>query len=260
MGFPLVTAVCCGVAFLGHALLARLLGARGLPFLRTLTGQVDLPGPLARRVALALAGPLTLYAVLVTLFFAGTLGRGDLAPTLVVPPELPAGRAGLRGGDRVLAVQGRAVRTFSELREGITAGRGGPLRLEVRRGEETLSFEVTPGADGRIGVSPTLDPAPVPVGAALAEAAAYPFSTALVTARALLERLGPARPTGGAPLAGPVARFDTGGWDGWMWLQVLALSGSIAWALLLAVSTLGLARALRPPRALEAPSAGGALR
>ena len=60
----------------------------------------------------------------------------------------PADRAGLREGDRVLAVDGRPVDDAGRLRETIRAavreGRPLPMRWEVSRGAERLELEVTP--------------------------------------------------------------------------------------------------------------------
>jgi regulator of sigma E protease len=78
----------------------------------------------------------------------------------------PAAKAGLRGGDTVLAIDGRPVVSWDHLAESIHGRAGRETMLSVRRGNDTLSITVTPtavkdkGADGReveigrIGISP----------------------------------------------------------------------------------------------------------
>lgn len=78
----------------------------------------------------------------------------------------PAQKAGLKSGDRVVAIEGRPVSTWDDLAEGIRERAGQPTRLEVKREAETLTVSVTPnstkekgpgGKDvevGRIGIGP----------------------------------------------------------------------------------------------------------
>ncbi len=81
-------------------------------------------------------------------------------------PAIRRLRRGLRGGDTVLAIEGRPIVTWSDLAEAISRRADQPTRLEIRRGGETLTVTVTPravkdrGPDGkeamvgRIGISP----------------------------------------------------------------------------------------------------------
>ena len=78
----------------------------------------------------------------------------------------PAAKAGLRGGDAVIALGGKPVSSWEDLAEAIHKRAGQPTRLEVRRGQEILTVTVVPtpvkdrGPDGkevevgRIGISP----------------------------------------------------------------------------------------------------------
>lgn len=76
-----------------------------------------------------------------------------------------ATRAGLRSGDRVLSINGRAVANWDALVKDVRAAPGQVLQLRVRRGEVEMPVTVTPDAVdehgvrfGRIGASPKMDP------------------------------------------------------------------------------------------------------
>ncbi len=73
-------------------------------------------------------------------------GEGGIAVTGVTA-GLPAERAGLRQGDLLLAIDGVATRRLNDY-DVIAAGfaRGRPVAYEVRRGAETLTLPIVPGA------------------------------------------------------------------------------------------------------------------
>jgi regulator of sigma E protease len=90
-----------------------------------------------------------------------------LAPVLgQVVPDGRAAAAGLRAGDRILAVDGAPVRQWEQVVERVKASPDRPLELDVQRGQERIGVKVTPkreteaGRDvGRIGAAPRVDPA-----------------------------------------------------------------------------------------------------
>jgi len=96
------------------------------------------------------------------------LGARPFAPAIIgdVVSGHPAAKAGLKGGDVVVALEGRPVASWDEMAEVIQKRAGQPTALTIRRGRETLSITVTPmgvkdrGPDGkevevgRIGISP----------------------------------------------------------------------------------------------------------
>ncbi|MBZ5587627.1 MAG: RIP metalloprotease RseP [Acidobacteriia bacterium] len=108
------------------------------------------------------------------------LGYAGLAPTLPaeVPGVLsgsPAEKAGLRAGDRILAVNGEPVQHFFDVMRLVGASPDREITLTIKRGTETLSVRATPVKDpsgqGKLGI-----PAPnptvlkrLPVPAALVE-------------------------------------------------------------------------------------------
>lgn len=90
-------------------------------------------------------------------------------PVMPVIGELQPGgvaeRAGLRAGDRIVAVDDRPVNRWDEVVEAIRARPGEPVRLEIARAAESLTIVLTPerviqGGQtvGRIGAGPRLEP------------------------------------------------------------------------------------------------------
>ena len=102
--------------------------------------------PVWARMIIVAAGPVAnvLFAVLVfwLVFMAGV-------PTLLteigtVQPNFPAADAGLRPGDVVAAIDGRAVETWDELTNVVHASAGVAREFTVRRGDGTLALRITP--------------------------------------------------------------------------------------------------------------------
>jgi regulator of sigma E protease len=133
-----------------------------------------------RRFVIALAGPGMNLVFPVALYFAIALAQsGKLVPGPYVgalSPGSPAAVAGLRPGDRILAVttpDGRRseVRFFSDLRELVSPHPGEPLSFEVERdGQRLPSITIAPAREresnpiettyrGVIGVTPAWSPA-----------------------------------------------------------------------------------------------------
>jgi regulator of sigma E protease len=122
------------------------------------------------RVAIVLAGPVANFLFAWVLAFTSYFSMG--LPTLVDGPVtigaiqkgLPADSAGLKTGDRVVSVDGKAVLSFKELVEIVRSSGGRSLEFVIHRpkgtadsGElaetETLSMPVLPVSDA----SPELD-------------------------------------------------------------------------------------------------------
>jgi regulator of sigma E protease len=104
------------------------------------------------RVVTIAAGPVANYLFASVLFFFGLLVGGkevlDDASMRVIVEAGPAQVAGMQTGDRVLAVAGRAVHTWDELRKSVSAHPGEPLDVTVERQGQTLHETVTPGPRG----------------------------------------------------------------------------------------------------------------
>ncbi len=90
--------------------------------------------------------------------------RPRLEPVIdQVVQESPAARAGMQSGDRVVAVDGRAITSWGELVEEIQGHPGRPLLLTVERSGGRVELQVTPevvtteeGESGRIGAAVAL--------------------------------------------------------------------------------------------------------
>ena len=61
-----------------------------------------------------------------------------------VTSGMPAERSGIQPGDEVLKVNGNPLASGSEFPSRVEKSRGGPLDLEIRRGDRTLQIEVRP--------------------------------------------------------------------------------------------------------------------
>ncbi|HKB26015.1 MAG TPA: RIP metalloprotease RseP [Methylomirabilota bacterium] len=103
--------------------------------------------PLWVRFLIVFAGP-GMNFVLAALIFAvilATVGR-PVWPAVVgrVAESGPAAAAGLRTGDLVTRVDGRAISNWEDLDQAIADSRGRPLTLSVDRGGEARTLSVTP--------------------------------------------------------------------------------------------------------------------
>jgi len=91
--------------------------------------------PLGRRVLIVLAGPLSniIFApLLLTVVFL--TGVPQLLPVVgKATKDLPAAKAGLLVGDRILSVNGNPMESWDDFSRTIKSGDGSPIKLEVSR-------------------------------------------------------------------------------------------------------------------------------
>lgn len=124
----------------------------------------------------------------------GSLGVWLPAVVESVSRGTPAGKAGLRGGDRIISIDGVPIGSWTDLVEQIRPNPGVPLEFEIMRSGEELFRTVEPGEAtvatpdggeeviGRIGVQPpwgTVDVRyqSVPISQAVAEGARSTWRT-----------------------------------------------------------------------------------
>ncbi len=76
----------------------------------------------------------------------GFSGLSPCVPSLLgdVAPGRPAAQAGLKSGDRVLAVNGHTIACWQDLSTGIQAAQGQPVALTVQRQDKQLTLNVQP--------------------------------------------------------------------------------------------------------------------
>jgi regulator of sigma E protease len=107
--------------------------------------------PLAKRFAIVLAGPASniIFApILMAVVFM--VGVPTMLPVLgSIPKDLPAYAAGLRPGDRVVAVNEAKIDTWDKLSALVKQSGGNPIKLSVERkdasnGATPLNLTVTP--------------------------------------------------------------------------------------------------------------------
>ena len=103
--------------------------------------------PLWQRIAIVAAGPgFNLLFTVLAFWAMFMLGRPDVAPVVAATPHSLAAEAGIRSGDRILAVDGRATSTWSDAMDGVVNGMLGrtPLPMQVRDTHGTTRGVVLP--------------------------------------------------------------------------------------------------------------------
>ena len=124
--------------------------------------------PLWQRALVVGAGPVTNLICAVAIFAAFNFAYGRIVAVPVVQQfseASPAEAAGLRIGDRIIAVNGNAIENFNEIPEHVVPYPGRTVSVSVKRGEQTLVFPVEIGSTveqdrfgneariGRIGIA-----------------------------------------------------------------------------------------------------------
>jgi regulator of sigma E protease len=112
--------------------------------------------PLRRRFAIVLAGPAAniLFAPLLTIIVF-MVGVSVTLPVLgTVDKDMPGYAAGLRAGDRVVAVDGHAIDTWDDFSRAVKGSGGHALSLAVARGHPAarLAFAVTPSLQNTVTI------------------------------------------------------------------------------------------------------------
>jgi regulator of sigma E protease len=125
--------------------------------------------PKWQRFLILFAGPL--MNILIAIGFVAALamvGREELdiqSTIRSVAPNMPAAKAGLRAGDRIVAINGEPTATYDDVRMMFASNAGTPLHLTYVRDGAQHTTTLTPvreeseyGPVGRAGVTYGLDP------------------------------------------------------------------------------------------------------
>lgn len=102
--------------------------------------------PVHHRLAIAFAGPLfnILFAVFIYLcvYMVGVPTLGLVTGT--IKDESPAQAAGLKAGDKIVAITGQEVLFWDQLQKIVHTSPGIALEFKVERGDRLLDFTITP--------------------------------------------------------------------------------------------------------------------
>jgi regulator of sigma E protease len=131
--------------------------------------------PTWKRVAVILAGPAVNIAFAIAIFavaFSVGAPTGNATTKVAkVDATLPAGRIGLRAGDRIVAVDGRPTHTFDATRLAISSRHGVPITLTIERDGRRLVLgparTVKSGTRWIIGFVPAAELRSHPVGTSI---------------------------------------------------------------------------------------------
>jgi RIP metalloprotease RseP len=99
-----------------------------------------------QRLAIVATGPFASFALVFVLFFFffATAGQPATPPILTgIEIGAPADRAGLQVGDRVLAVDGKRVRSYQQVSRATLPKIGGTLKLTIQRDDQILNKQVS---------------------------------------------------------------------------------------------------------------------
>jgi regulator of sigma E protease len=111
--------------------------------------------PVGRRAAIVAAGPLANFILAIVIFAAIFTVYGKQitsAQVSAVQPDSPAAAAGFKPGDVVVAIDGRRIESFMEMKQIVSAWSGRALTFQVDRGGTPITLTATPaftrGKDG----------------------------------------------------------------------------------------------------------------
>ncbi|MDP2791618.1 MAG: site-2 protease family protein [Rectinemataceae bacterium] len=129
-----------------------------------------------KRILILIAGPFANILLAIVLFSIVSLAgitiqtapnkiilASEIQPSSVALAEAPADKAGLKTGDVITAIDGAAIRDYSDLQEAIGLNPGKRLLLSIERDGSRLALPVTPRLDknsgqGLIGIFSWIDP------------------------------------------------------------------------------------------------------
>jgi regulator of sigma E protease len=103
--------------------------------------------PLPKRAAIVVAGPLANFLLAIVIFAGMLMIYGKQTTTArvdSVQPDSAAAAAGFEAGDVVVAIDGRAIDSFEEMKRIVSDSAGEPLKITVLRNGADHVLEATP--------------------------------------------------------------------------------------------------------------------
>jgi regulator of sigma E protease len=99
-----------------------------------------------KRISIVAAGPVFNLLLAISIFtLVNMIGLPVLTPEVgSLQTNSAAMEAGMKAGDRIIVMDGKAVTKWDEISEIVTISKERPLRITVRRDAATLDFTVTP--------------------------------------------------------------------------------------------------------------------
>lgn len=121
-----------------------------------------------RRILIVASGPAMNFILAIAIFSLMGFFTGIVIPhyesTEVgsMLPEMPAERAGMAKGDKIISIDGKEVGNWKEMAEIIHSKPGQEITIKILRGKEEILLRVTPQYDqargvGLIGIGPAWD-------------------------------------------------------------------------------------------------------
>ena len=103
--------------------------------------------PVLKRIAIVCAGPVfnLLFAVIVFSLFYLIAGYQVMTPEIgQVRENSPASQAGMKKGDVIIAISGKPIESWDQIKAIVQKNAGTPLDIVVKRGSKTLALRVVP--------------------------------------------------------------------------------------------------------------------
>lgn len=96
-----------------------------------------------KKLAIVIAGPGFNYLFAVLLYAGLFFAFGKITIPPIVGEVMPSGaaeRAGIVAGDRILTINGEQINSFADISREVAMAADHEVKLEVKRGDETLNF------------------------------------------------------------------------------------------------------------------------
>jgi membrane-associated protease RseP (regulator of RpoE activity) len=120
-------------------------------------------GTTVNKLKVILAGVTVNLLLAYLLFFVVIVGHGEMKPSTGIDrltEKSAALEAGIKSGDKIVAIDGTPIETWDQLGEAVRPNGGRELLVTVERNGETIDFPVTPrttDGEGKLGVYAALE-------------------------------------------------------------------------------------------------------